>query len=344
MTSNLESEILEQPAVIARLLDSPAPAEVARAIRAADPHYIAIAARGTSDNAARYAQYLFGVHLGLPVALAAPSISTLYGHPPRYRKTVMIGISQSGKSVDVAQVVTDAKAQGALTISLTNDPDSPMARDAAHHIDLNAGAERSVAATKTYTAELTALALIAAHYKGDQAMLEDLRQLPAQVEATLGLLPMLRDRAERFRFMTHCVTLGRGYNYATAFEIALKLKELTYVIAEPYSSADFRHGPKAMIEEDFPVIAIAPGGAAFADMRSLLEEMRNRRADLTVISGEQTALECGQLRLALPLGVPEWLSPVISVIPGQLLALMTAITKGYDPDSPRGLTKVTVTR
>jgi glucosamine--fructose-6-phosphate aminotransferase (isomerizing) len=342
-SSVLEDEISQQPDVIARLIDNPVVAEVAKAIRAAHPKYITIAARGSSDNAARYAQYLFGIHLGLPVALAAPSISTLYGHPPRYQDTVVIGVSQSGKSVDVAQVVSDAAAQGALTITITNDPDSLMAKAAAHHIPLGAGEERSLAASKTYTGQLTTMALLTAYLSDLDSMRAELAKLPGIVSEVLQLAPMIKTRAERFRFMTRCVTVGRGYNYATAFEIALKLKELSYVTAEPYSSADFRHGPKAMVEQNFPVIVVAPGGATYPDMRALIEELTEQGADLTIISTEQEALSHAHLPLQLP-GVPEWLSPIVAVIPGQLLAMATATAKGHELDTPRGLTKVTVTR
>lgn len=343
VTSILESEIHQQPDVIARLLDNPAIPAAAKAIRAADPRYVLIAARGSSDNAARYAQYLFGIHLGLPVALAAPSISTVYGRRPQYRDTVVIGISQSGKSVDVGQVVTDASAQGVLTVTITNDTESQMARDATHHIALNAGVERSLAATKTFTGQLTTLALLTAHLSGDSAMLADLARLPRMVEEVLGLESMLNQRAERFRFMTRCVSLGRGYNYATAFEIALKLKELSYVVAEPYSSADFRHGPKAMIEADFPAIVIAPKGETYPDMAALIIELAERGADLTIISSEAEVLEKANLALQLPDDVPEWLSPIVATVPGQLLAMATAAAKGHALDTPRGLSKVTIT-
>jgi len=341
--SILAQEIHEQPAVLARLLNDPSIAETAQAIRSANPRYIVIAARGSSDNAARYAQYLFGIHLGWSVALAAPSISTLYGHPPRYQDTVVIGISQSGKSPDIGQVLTDAANQGTLTVAITNDPESPMAKSAARHINLNAGLERSIAASKTYTAQLMSMALLTAHLSGKGEMVADLQRLPGMIEATLKLADMIQQRAERFRFMTRCATLGRGYNYATAFEIALKLKELTYVTAEPYSSADFRHGPKAMVEANFPLVVIAPRGVVYPDMLDLIRELQERRADLTIISTEDEALNAAQLPLRIPADVPEWLSPIVSVVPGQLLAMATAAAKGNELDAPRGLTKVTVT-
>lgn len=342
--SILAHEIRQQPEVIARLIEQPQFAEVAAALRAAKPSHVVLAARGSSDNAARYAQYLFGIHLGMPVALAAPSISTLYHSPPRYRDSVVIGVSQSGQAADVLQVLRDAAAQGVPTVAITNAPDSPMAQQADYHLDLRAEPERSVAATKTYTAQLTAFALLTAHLAEDDGLFADLRQLPDFLARALEIAPVIADRAERFRFMSHCVVLGRGYNYATAFEIALKIKELTYVIAEPYSSADFRHGPKAMIEEDFPIIAIMPDGATFPDMLALVEDMRARGADLTVISANPEALALAHLPLPMPRGVPEWLSPIVSVVAGQFLAMYIAAVKGNALDAPRHLTKVTQTR
>lgn len=344
MSTTLEAEIRQQPGVIANLLDSAAIIEVAQAIREARPQYVVLAARGSSDNAARYAQYLFGIHAGLPVALATPSVHTLYGRSPRFQNTVVIGISQSGRSADVGQVVADAAAQGILTVAITNDPESPMANTAAYHIDLKAGPEQSVAATKTYTAQAATLALITAHLTDNESMLADLAFLPSLVEKALDTRTIISERAERFRFMNHCITLGRGYNYATAFEIALKLKELTYAISEPYSSADFRHGPKAMIEEAFPVIGIAPDGATFPDVLNLLKDLRERGADTTVISANAEALALADLAIPLPANIPEWLSPIVSVVPGQFLAMYIAAMKGHALDTPRGLTKVTVTR
>jgi glucosamine--fructose-6-phosphate aminotransferase (isomerizing) len=342
--SILAQEIHQQPDVVARLLDQTHFAQVAAALRAADPSHIVLAARGSSDNAARYAQYLFGIHLGLPVTLAAPSISTLYHSPPRYRHAIVIGISQSGQAADVLQVLKDAAAQGVPTVAITNAPESPMAQQADYHLDLSADLERSVAATKTYTAQLTAFALLAAHWSQNAALLADLRRLPDLMVRALQIAPVLAERAERFRFMSHCVVLGRGYNYATAFEIALKIKELTYVIAEPYSSADFRHGPKAMIEEDFPIIAVMPDGATLPDMSALTRDMRERGADLTVISANPEALALAHLPLPMPQDVPEWLSPIVAVIAGQFLAMHVAAVKGNALDAPRNLTKITQTR
>jgi glucosamine--fructose-6-phosphate aminotransferase (isomerizing) len=343
--SHLEREIFEQPRVIERLVTSRRAhvAAVAADVRAADPRYVVIAARGTSDHAAIYAKYLFGILADLPVALAAPSLSTLYGRPPRFDGALVIGISQSGRSTDVGRVLGDAAAQGALTIAITNDEASPMAGTARHHLPLSAGQEMSLAATKSYTAQLTTLAMLVAALVGDRDLSDDLQRLPAQVAETLRLSEEAIGRAERYCFMERCITLGRGYNYATCFEIALKLKELAYVVAEPYSTADFQHGPIAVVGERFPVLAVASAGAALNDMLDLLARLKERDAELIVIADQDEALSQARTPFRLPAGVPEWLSPVVSVLPGQLFAMGLALAKGHDLDSPRGLSKITIT-
>ncbi|MFW6135634.1 MAG: SIS domain-containing protein [Chloroflexota bacterium] len=343
--SHLSEEIHQQPQVLARLLDDQAEraAQVARVIRDRQVCYAVFAARGTSDNAARYAQYLFGSLNELPVALATPSLFTLYRTPPRLRDALVLGISQSGQSPDIVAVVEEGRRQGALTVAVTNTPDSPLGQAAEHVLALGAGEERAVAATKTYTAQLGALALLAVHLADDEERLGQLRRVPTAVEKTLALEETVAKAAQRYAHAAECVVVGRGYNYATAFEIALKLKELTYVVAEPYSSADFRHGPVAIVERGFPVIAVAPDGAVYRDVLSLIEELAERDAELIVVSGRDEALDRARVPLRLPVPVPEWLSPFVCVVPGQLLALHVTLAKGYDPDHPRGLTKVTET-
>ncbi len=341
----LEREIHQQPGAITRLLsiESEAVARVAEAIRAARPHFVLIAARGSSDNAAVFGKYALGAFAGLPVALAAPSVTTYYGRMPAVGGALVIGISQSGQGEDICEVVRQAREQGAITLGITNNPDSRLAKTAEHAIFLHAGEERSLAATKTFTAQLTVMAMLAAHLADDPALKDELAQLPDWVAHTLALSAGVPARAERYRYMSHCVTLGRGFNYATAFELALKLKELTYIVATPYSSADFRHGPIAQIEEGFPVLVIAPGGRVLDDMLDLIRDLRQREAELLVISNDPAALELAHTPLPIP-AVPEWLSPIIGVIPGQLFALGLTLAKGYDVDHPRSLRKVTSTR
>lgn len=340
----LEQEIHEQPKVVARLLEQETE-PIRRLIAELRDrfHYVLIAARGTSDNAARYAQYLFGAQNRLQVALATPSLFTLYQKPPDLSGALVIGISQSGQSPDVVNVIKEGRRQGCPTLALTNDPGSPLSEAAQYIIPLRAGPEQAVAATKTYTASLTALALFSALLAEDSERLAQLQRIPDRITHTLVELASTLDRVERYRYMTHCVVIGRGYNYATAFEIALKIKELTRVVAEPYSPADFRHGPIAMVETGFPVLLIAPGGAVRADIEGLLAELRRLAAERLVISETTELLEQAHLAFALPADLPEWLTPLITVLPGQLFGLRLAEYKGLDPDQPVGLQKVTET-
>jgi glucosamine--fructose-6-phosphate aminotransferase (isomerizing) len=348
--SILEKEIYEQPGVIRRLLNEEWDniARIADALRGRFNRII-IAARGTSDNAARYAKYLFGARNQLQVALATPSLFTMYHLPPRMDGALIVGISQSGQSPDIVSVITEGRRQGEPTLAITNDPQSPLAVKAEHVIALHAGKEEAVAATKTYTTSLAALALFSSLLAEDTSRrdsgspLAQLRALPDQIAGTLeGVAPLLT-RVERYRFMEHCAVIGRGYNYATAFEIALKVKELTRIVAEPYSSADFRHGPIAMIDEGFPVILIAPKGEVIPDVRRLVQELKPLNAEQLIISDDAELLEQAQIAFPIPAGVPEWLTPLVAVIPGQLFGMALAHVKGLDPDQPVGLSKVTET-
>jgi glucosamine--fructose-6-phosphate aminotransferase (isomerizing) len=342
----LRTEILEQPSVLANLLESQAEAvrEIAAAIRARKVKYVIIAARGTSDNAARYGQYVLGAHNRLPAGLATPSLFSVYGTPPRLEQGLTVGISQSGQSPDIVAVLTEARRQGGATLAISNDAGSPLAEEAEFVISLQAGEERAVAATKTYTAQLAALALLSCALGDDGDRLAALRQVPEAVQQVLDGQEQIARAVERYRYMETCVVLGRGYNYATAFEIALKLKELNYLIAESYSSADFMHGPIAVVGSGFPAMVVAPSGKMFETMRGFSLELKARGAELLIISDRQSLLAEAVTPMPFPEGVPEWLSPIVAVVPGQLFALHLTVAKGYDPDQPLGLQKVTLTR
>jgi glucosamine--fructose-6-phosphate aminotransferase (isomerizing) len=340
----LEREIHEQPHVIENFIkqESSHVERVVGEIRGAF-NYVIIAARGTSDNAARYAQYLLGAHNQIPVALATPSLFTLYRKPPLLKSALVMGISQSGQSPDIVSVVEEGKRQGQPTLAITNDPDSPLGSNADHVIQLHTGQEKSVAATKTYTASLCALALLSAHLDSNDEALAQLSKLPEKmgevIEGTSTLLP----RVERYRYMDHCTVIGRGFNYATAFEISLKITELTRTVAEPYSSADFLHGPIAMVTKGFPVFVLSPRGSILEHMRALVERLGEHNPELIMISDDPDLLDRAHLGFPLPPGLPEWLTPMVSVVPGQLFSLTLARTRGLDPDQPEGLTKVTET-
>ncbi|MFC2055711.1 SIS domain-containing protein [Chloroflexota bacterium] len=343
--THLFREIHEQPQVLRRLLESEAEDihRLAEDIHARKIQHVVIAARGTSDNAGRYAQYLFGAVNGLVVALATPSLFTIYNRPPSFGNSLVLGISQSGKSPDIVAVLAEARQQGVLTAALTNEPQSDLTANADHVIDLHAGLERSVAATKTYTSELMAIALLSASLADDHQMIEELGKIPEVVSDTLSMEASIAEIVPRYRYMRDCVVIGRGYNYATAFEIALKLKELTYTIVEPYSSADFLHGPLAVIEHGFPAIVIAPSGVMSAEMGRFMRTLKQRQAEILVISDAAEILEQAHISLQLPVPVPEWLSPLTAVLPGQIFAMHLAVIRNYDPDKPRSLRKVTET-
>lgn len=344
MSTILEHEIYSQPEALAMLLAHEA-TRVEQIVAELPPFdYTVIAARGSSDHAAIYAQYVWGAIAGIPVALATPSLYTLYASPPQLRGALVVGISQSGQSPDIVAVLEEGRRQGRPTLAVTNDASSPLAAAADYVIELHVGPERSVAATKTYTAQLAVMALLAVCWSGNHEQLAELRRQPEALDATLRAAQGVAARAERYRYMQECIVVGRGFNYATALELALKLKELTYARAQAYSSADFRHGPIASVGEGQPIILVMPSGATRDDMHELALDLRERGAELLVVSDLPEVLELATTPLPLATDGPEWLSPLRAILPGQLLALHLALARGGNPDQPRGLQKVTRTR
>lgn len=342
----LHSEIFEQPERLASLLDKQKQTviEIARAIQSRDVQYAFLAARGTSDNAGRYANYLWGAHNRLPLALATPSLFTYYQSPPRLQNALVVGVSQSGQSPDIVSVLEEGRRQNCLTLAITNIPDSPLAKAADFILDIQAGPEKAVAATKTYTTELMAIAMLSAALANSDKQWRQLASVSEWARYVLKLDEDIAQMTQRYRYMSQCVVLGRGFNYATAFEWALKLKELTYLIAEPYSSADFQHGPIAMVEGGFPVLAVAPRGKVHESMRDMLTRLRrDKNAELVLISDDADLLALAQSPIQLPPQIPEWLTPLVSIIPAQLFACHLTTVKGFDTEKPRNITKVTET-
>lgn len=344
--SHLYQEIHEQPHVLATLVAAEREniQRIADDLRTRRITNVFIAARGTSDNAGRYAQYLFGAVNQLPVGLATPSLYSIYHRPPKFQDALVIGISQSGASPDMVSVVATAQQQGAATLAITNVPDSPLGKTADYIIPLHAGQERSVAATKTYTTQLMALALFSAALARDDEMFSTLENIHPHLHTILDASDEIARAAERYRYMRVCVVIGRGFNYATAFETALKIKELTYVLAEPYSSADFLHGPVALVEEAFPTLVIAPSGVMQKEMGQFIQTLQERGAEVIAISDAPEILNHARVALPLRVSVPEWASPLTTIVAGQLFAMHLAHVRDYDVDRPRGLRKVTETR
>lgn len=341
---SLRDEIFEQPSVIKALLKDKSDKIEKIADEIQIPPSIFIAARGTSDNAARYAKYVFGALNQIPVALAAPSLFSVYNKPPNLTGQLVIGISQSGESPDLISVIQEANFQGCQTLVITNHVNSPLASIADYVIDIQAGPELAIAATKTYTAQLTAIAMLSAAWKKNSEFWDEIKLVPDQITEVLQLESQLQIFSSRYRYMDQCVVLGRGFNYATAFEWSLKLKELSYVVAQPYSSADFQHGPIALVSHGFPVLAIAPKGGVFPDMDKIIRKVKvDHRADLLLISDDKELLSLADCPVPLIENIPEWTSPIIGIIPAQLFCYHLTLVKGMNPDAPRGLSKVTLT-
>jgi glutamine---fructose-6-phosphate transaminase (isomerizing) len=343
MTSWLEREIASQPTLIAEFLEREIPHIREIVGRLPSFTYTLIAARGSSDHAATYAKYCWASLAGLPVALAAPSLYTLYETPPRMAGALVIGISQSGQSPDIVAVLAEARRQGCPTLAITNDKKSPLGSVADEVVELGVGVEQSIAATKTYTAQLAAIAAFAAIWSGSSERLAELGALPAALATTLEGTRNLGEQIQNYRAMEGYTVIGRGYNYATAFELALKLKELTSLMAIAYSSADFRHGPIATIGDGSPVVLIMPAGAPYPDLYDLALDLRQRQANLLIISDTPESLALATTPLPLAAPVLEWLSPLTAILPGQMFALRLTQARGLDPDMPRGLQKVTRT-
>lgn len=344
--AGMAADIDEQPAGYERLLSTEhagAIARVAATIAERRPRHVVFTARGTSDHAALYGAYLTEIRLGLPAGLASPSVVTVYQARPDLSDALVVGVSQSGGSPDLTEVLRVARASGALTLAVTNAPDSPLADVAELSVDIAAGHERAVAATKTYTAELLALLLLVEGIRAGDGV------LPAEEREALAALPELAARtladptpaqlAPRYRFAAQLVTTGRGYAYPTAREAALKLMETSYLPALAFSGADLLHGPLAMTDPDVPVLAVVGSGPGGRSMGEVLPRLGERRADVVVVGSADVE---GATRIAVP-EVDERYAPLLDILPLQRLALALALARGEDPDAPRGLKKVTAT-
>ena len=341
----LEEELAEQPSALGRLIErqSAAARDVAALLARDDVRYVLIASRGSSSNAARYAQYLLGRAHRVPVMFATPSLYTIYEQPPRLDGAAVIGISQSGASPDVASVLAEARRQGRPTVALTNVADSPLARQADLVLGLEAGDEHAVAATKTYLNSLGAVALVFAAADGGEAE-DELARMPTLLTEQIALSRDTAPPLDAYADVVGATVIGRGVNYGTAFEIALKIRELSGLVVEAYSPADLMHGPIAAIGPGWPVVLVAPSGPARPSVEDTVLPLRERGARLLAVSDVGAVLRRAQTPLPLVPRVPEWLSPLTAVIPGQVTAMRLARLRGLDVDSPAGLHKVTLTR
>ncbi len=338
------AEIQEQPEALRRTFERERAhaADFKKFAAARDFRLIVLVARGTSDNAALFGRYLLEIATGIPVSLCAPSVHTLYHARLDLRRALVIGISQSGAGTDINLVLKNARRQGAFTVAITNEAKSQMTRVADETFLVRAGRQRSVAATKTFTGQLMILYLMA-FALGREIELKSVSEIPARVRETLKLAAEIRGMVQRYRYMRQCAVVARGLHYASAFELSLKLMETCYIVAERFSSADFLHGPIAMIERDFPVILFAPPGKTFAGQRQLIKRLAGLRAETIAITSADVRLPGITRTIRVAGKIPEIYSAIPYIVPGQLFAAQLAEVKGLDPDRPRSLQIVTQT-
>lgn len=337
-------EISEQPQALARTIEAERVkiARLGKFLKERDIDLIVLVARGSSDNAALFGRYLLEITTGIPVSLSAPSVHTMYGARLKLQRALVIGVSQSGEGEDINQVLANARAGGAFTVGITNEPTSSMTSIVDETLLMHGGRERSVAATKTFTGQMMLFYILASELaSGGPQLTYDL--IPDFAARAVDQRQAILELVQRYVFMENCVVVGRGLAYANAYELALKLMETCYVVAERFSSADFLHGPVAMVERHFPVILFAPPGVMLPGVKDLIARLRELHADtLAITSDLDTAGKCSRA-IILPREIDEFLAPIPYIIPGQLFAALLAEAKGLDPDAPRSLSKVTRT-
>jgi glucosamine--fructose-6-phosphate aminotransferase (isomerizing) len=335
------AEILEQPQALARMLTEHAAGigEVVSALRRRNPSLVVFVARGTSHNAAIYGQYLVETLLRIPTGTAMPSVTTLYDRTPNWEAAAVIGISQSGRSIDVDEVVATARKQGALTVAITNDPDSPLARHSAHVLPLSTGPEQSVAATKTFTASLAMLAALIVGWGQHRDLARGLARLPETVAGVLKHDATIRALAKKHAKRDPWVVITRGYMLGVADEMALKLKETAYAAAESMSAAELLHGPIAALDKKSTVVLLLPPGRSTQGLIDVRVQLRGRSVPTLTFSFSDDPGD-----LAINVGLPEALMPIIAAPAVHLFTYHLSIARGLNPDKPRGLHKVTLTR
>lgn len=339
-------EIHEQPEVIRGLWNKEKDniRKVAAEIKRRNIKFAIFAARGTSDHAAIYGKYLFEIKNHMPVGLADASAYTIYDATMNMENVLVIGVSQSGEAKDIGEFLVKSRANGALTVSIVNYPDSKMAKTGVDFsLCCNAGPEKAVAATKTYTSTMAVFYMLSCVMNGDESFVPKMNALADDIEKSFELEKILSDRAERYRYMKTGVALSRGYAFSNALELSLKMAETCYVAMRGYSAADFQHGPIASVHETDPCFIIAPKGKMLGTMKESIDKLAARNAEMVIFSSEDALLEKATLPLKLDTNVDEELSPILYIVPGQLFAYNLSVSKGNDPDNPKGLSKITLT-
>src|SRR6476660_7322423 len=338
------SEIAEQPEALARTISEERKkiAKLGLTLKERPIKLIVLVARGSSDNAALFGRYLLEITTGIPVSLSAPSVHTIYNAKLKLDHALVVGVSQSGEGEDINLVLDSARRCGACTVGITNEPNSSMTSLVDETLLMHGGRERSVAATKTFTGQMLLFYLLAAAL-AETRPAWSYETIPDFAARALEQQPAILELVQRYVFMENCVVVGRGLAYANAYELALKLMETCYVVAERFSSADFLHGPVAMVERHFPVILFAPPGVMLPGVKSLIERLRELHAETLAITSDLDAAGACTRSIVMPREIDEFVAPIPYIVPGQLFAALLAEAKGLNPDSPRSLSKVTRT-
>jgi len=339
-------EINEQPKVISKCIEQNSDLLecIGNKIKERNISKIIIAARGSSDHIAIFAKYLFEIYYHLPVSLSAPSVFTAYGSRLEFSDSIVIAISQSGAAEDVNAVVKHANSCGALTIGITNNSESLIAEEVDYHVDCLAGEEKSVAATKTLTAQMCIITMLASKITHDKEIENSITKLSKAVNYALSIAERVREIANRYRFMEECFVLSRGICFPVGKEAALKIQETSYIKAQAYPISDFMHGPIAMIEDNTPCIIIGVDKNIISDIYKVSSRLVKENADVFMITNEPELTKNASVSILLP----DWCEGVLgafsTVVISQLLAGYIAIGRGNNPDKPRGLNKVTITK
>ncbi len=343
--SRMLKEIKESPEVLARLYqrESKRVDRLTTYLRDKGINTVTFVARGTSDNACLYGKYLVESMLGIPAHLAAPSIVTIYSSTIHVEQSLVIGVSQSGEGKDVNQYLSHARETGSMTLAITNTRGSSITKVADEVIYLHAGTEESVAATKTYVAECMALLMLISNWAKQRTVVNLLPNMAEAAEQVLGCEEEIRQRVERYRFAAHAVVLGRGYHYASAKEMALKLMETCYLPTQAFSIADFMHGPIAMIHEGFPTFMFITRGKMNAPMLEVAKDLYQKGTESVIFSNTTETKKYASIHFMMPRALPEVATPISYIIPGQLFTCFLSQAKGLDPDRPKYLKKITQT-
>lgn len=344
---NLEMEIREQPKALAQVIDMNIDTirEIAALAKAEGVHGIYFAARGTSDHACVYAQYLFGIIAGLPCTLGTPSVFTKYGAHVNLRGMLVIGVSQSGRAEDVLAVLESAKRDGAITVAVTNNTDSPMAKSAKYHLFCGCGHEASIAATKTFTTQMMLLATLAAVWAEDDALIAEMRGVSDKAAELLDTkYSEIMTLAEKYREIPGAILLGRGVSYAIALEGALKMLETNKLKMKGYPTSDFHHGPIAQVKAGDLVFVISPKGATSDDSKAVIEKLLAVSADVVVVTNDPAEAPAGTHAVVLPDTGSELTFPYMAVMFFQLMACCMTIVRGIDPDKAGVINKITITK